>query len=81
MDMDIREEDRDQMDRQWVQDRAWLGESMQGADDMKRYNVPRSEITQEKGFVGFLMRNPLVGSLIALLFGSLVFAIIVLIYF
>ena len=79
--MDIREEDRDHMDRQWIQDRAWLGESRQGANDMKRYNVPRREITQEKGFLGFLMRNPLMGSLIALLLGSLVFVIIAFIYF
>jgi len=79
--MDIREEDRDHMDRQWIQDRAWLGESMQGVNDMKRYNVPRREITQEKGFLGFLMRNPLMGSLIALLLGSLVFVIIAFIYF
>lgn len=79
--MDIREEDRDHMDRQWIQDRAWLEKSMQEADDMKRYNVPRGFIAQEKSFVGFLMRNPLVASLIAILFGSLVFIIIVLIYF
>jgi predicted lipid-binding transport protein (Tim44 family) len=79
--MDAQEQDRDHLDRQWVQDRAWLGESMQGANDMKHYNVPRREITPEKGFVGFLMRHPLMGSLIALLFGSLVFVIIVLLYF
>ena len=79
--MDIREDDRDHMDRQWIQDRAWLEESGQGANDMKHYNVPRGETTQEKGFVGFLMRNPLMGSLIALLLGGLVFIIIVLVYF
>ncbi len=79
--MDIREDDRDHMDRQWIQDRAWLEESVQGANDMKHYNVPRRETTQEKGFAGFLMRNPLMGSLIALLLGSLVFVVITLIYF
>jgi len=79
--MDTQEQDRDHLDRQWAQDKAWLGESMQEANDMKPYNVPQREITQEKGFVGFLMRNPLVGSLIALLLGSLIFVIIVLIYF
>jgi len=79
--MDIREDDRDHMDRQWIQDRAWLEESVQGANDMKRYRVPQREITQEKGFVGFLMKNPLAGSLIALLLGGLVFIIIVLVYF
>ena len=79
--MDIREDDRDHMDRQWIQDKAWLEESMQGENGIKHYNVPRRETTQEKGFAGFLMRNPLMGSLIALLLGSLVFVVITLIYF
>lgn len=79
--MDAWEDDRDYLDRQWVQDRAWLGEPRQGADEMKGNSVPRQEIYQEKGFVGFFMRNPLAASFIAMLFGSLIFVIIVLLYF
>ncbi|MDF1500767.1 MAG: hypothetical protein P1P76_09885 [Anaerolineales bacterium] len=79
--MDAREDDRDHLDRQWVQDRAWLREPRQGANEMKGHNVPRREAYQEKGLVSFLMRNPLIASFIALLFGSLIFVIIVFLYF
>jgi hypothetical protein len=79
--MDVQEQDRDHLDRQWIQDRAWLGGPGQGENEMKGRNVPRREIYQEKGFVGFLMRNPLIASFIALLFGSLIFVLIVLLYF
>lgn len=79
--MDRREQDRDQLDRRWIEDRAWLRQSVQGENESGDYNVPRREHLAEEGLLGFLMKNPLLGSLIALLLGSLIFALIALLYF
>lgn len=79
--MDRREQDRDHLDRRWIEDEAWLRQSAHEEDELKNYSVPRREHMTGEGLVGFLMKNPLLGSLIVLLLGSLVFALIALLYF
>lgn len=79
--MDLQEEDRDHIDRVWVQDKTWLDNSTRGNRSMKSYNVPHKQVYKERGFLGLIEKYPLAGSIVVLTLGSLFFIIITFLYF
>ena len=78
--LDRNVEDRRHLDRVWMYDDAWIKQEGQEGRNIKGIEVPEEE-NSEVGFVGLLVRYPLMASFLILLAGGVAFIVIGLLLF